>query len=148
MKPSYLRSVLAMSVGALLAAGSLCGCTTSSGRTELHGQVRMTFLHTTDIHSRLYPYNLEIGHIDSNMGLGEIDTIASVGGAARISHVISRERARSARVMHVDSGDIFQGAPVFNFFDGEAEFKTLSAMGIDATIIDKSLLRSMRVVSE
>lgn len=95
----------------------------------------MTFLHTSDLHSRLYPYNLQIGHIDASLGLGEVENIANVGGAARISHIIGRERARSERVLHLDGGDCFQGAPVFNFFSGEAEIRSLSTMGVDAMIV-------------
>lgn len=95
----------------------------------------MTLLHTSDMHSRLFPYNLQIGHIDNALGLGEVDKISNVGGAARISHIIGRERARSERVLHLDGGDCFQGAPVFNFFSGEAEIKSLSSMGADAMIV-------------
>lgn len=115
--------------------GSSAGCEQTPPQAGLNGQVRITFLHTSDIHSRLYPYNLQIGHIDASLGLGEVDQIANVGGAARMSHIIGRERARSVRSLHLDGGDCFQGAPVFNFFDGEAEIKTLSAMGADAMII-------------
>ena len=118
-----------------LAALLLTGCPEQSDPVQLHGQVRVTFLHTSDIHSRLYPYNLQIGHIDSNLGLGEVDNIANVGGAARISHIIGRERARSERVLHLDGGDCFQGAPIFNFFSGEAEIRALSSMGVDAMIV-------------
>lgn len=95
----------------------------------------MTFLHTSDLHSRLFPYNLQIGHIDAQLGLGEVENIANVGGAARISHIVGRERARSERVLHLDGGDCFQGAPVFNFYSGEAEIRSLSSMGVDAMIV-------------
>jgi 5'-nucleotidase / UDP-sugar diphosphatase len=118
-----------------MCAAALSGCDSSSEPRALRGQVRMTLLHTSDIHSRLFPYNLQIGEIDAGLGLGEVDDIASVGGAARISHVIGRERARAERVLHLDGGDCFQGAPVFNFFQGEAEIKTLSTMGADAMIV-------------
>jgi len=92
-------------------------------------------IHTSDIHSRLYPYNLQLGQVDSGLGLGEALSIANVGGAARISHIVGRERARASRVLHLDGGDCFQGAPVFNFFSGEAEIRALSAMGTDAMIV-------------
>ncbi len=111
------------------------GCDKGGEPFQLQGQVRVTFLHTSDMHSRLYPYNLQIGHIDASLGLGEIENIANVGGAARISHIIGRERARAGRVLHLDGGDCFQGAPVFNFYSGEAEIRSLSAMGADAMII-------------
>lgn len=111
-----------------------CGAETEP-TTQLHGQVRMTLLHTSDIHSRIFPYNVELGQVDAGLGLGTAGSIVNVGGAARISHIIGRERARSSRVLHLDGGDCFQGAPVFNFFQGEAEMKTLTAMGTDAMIV-------------
>src|SRR4051812_25255947 len=112
------------------------GCATSEGPTkQLQGQVHLTLLHTSDIHSRLFPYNLQLGQVDAGLGLGEALTIANVGGAARISHIVGRERARASRVLHLDGGDCFQGAPIFNFFSGEAEIRSLSAMGVDAMIV-------------
>ena len=45
----------------------------------------------------------------------------NVGGIARMSYVLGRERARSDRVLHLDSGDCFEGAPIFNYFLGEPE---------------------------
>ncbi len=101
----------------------------------MQGQVRLTLLHTSDIHSRLFPYNLQIGLIDAQLGLGDVDTIANVGGVARISYLLGRERARAGRVLHLDGGDCFQGAPVFNFFSGEAEIRAMSTMGVDAQIV-------------
>ena len=124
--------------GALAVAGALgtgSGCAAEAPPTQLHGQVHLTLIHTSDIHSRLYPYNLQLGQVDSGLGLGEAGAVANVGGAARISHIVGRERARSARVLHLDGGDCFQGAPVFNFYSGEAEIRALSAMGADAMII-------------
>jgi 5'-nucleotidase / UDP-sugar diphosphatase len=111
------------------------GCQTPTEPEPLRGQVQLTLLHTSDLHSRLFPYNLLIGHIDDQLGLGTIADIADVGGVARISHIVGRERARSHRVLHMDGGDCFQGAPIFNFFSGEAEIRTLSAMGVDGMIV-------------
>jgi 5'-nucleotidase / UDP-sugar diphosphatase len=111
------------------------GCEEPLPPTELQGQVHLTLLHTSDVHSRLFPYNLQIGQVDAGLGLGEVNTIANVGGIARISHIIGRERARAGRSLHIDGGDCFQGAPVFNFFYGEAEIRSLSAMGADAMLI-------------
>jgi 5'-nucleotidase len=126
-------------VASIAAAGAialgLAGCDTEHAPTQLHGQVHLTLLHTSDIHSRLFPYNLQLGQVDAGLGLGEAQAIVNVGGAARISHIIGRERARSSRVLHLDGGDCFQGAPIFNFYSGEAEIKTLSAMGVDAMIV-------------
>lgn len=133
-----LHSVTALplaAAGALGAALLMGGCEESKPKTQLQGQVHLTLLHTSDIHSRLYPYNFQIGQVDAGLGLGEAGSISNVGGMARISHIIGRERARADRVLHIDGGDCFQGAPVFNFFNGEAEIRTLSAMGADAMLI-------------
>ncbi len=95
----------------------------------------MTFLHTGDIHSRLVPYELQITQADSDLGLGPLNEVVSVGGVARMSGVLGRERARATRVIHVDSGDCFQGAPIYNFFQGEPEVRSLAAMGVDAAVL-------------
>lgn len=117
-----------------VAAGS-SGCEPPPEPVHIKGQVHVTLLHTSDIHSRLFPYNLQLGQVDAGLGLGEAGAIVNVGGAARISHIIGRERARSSRALHLDGGDCFQGAPVFNFYSGEAEIKSLGAMGVDAMIV-------------
>ncbi len=124
----------ALAAGAVALSGAGTGCETKDGY-ELHGQVHLTLLHTSDIHSRLFPYSLQLGQVDSGLGLGEAGTVVNVGGAARISHIIGRERARSSRVLHLDGGDCFQGAPVFNYYAGEAEIRALNAMGVDAMIV-------------
>jgi 5'-nucleotidase/UDP-sugar diphosphatase len=128
------RAILALPL-ALLCAGSLSGCPENPKAPEVHGQTKLTLLHTSDVHSRLFPYALQITQVDSSLGLGAADSIQTVGGVARMAYVVGRERAKSDRVLHIDGGDCFQGAPVFNFFDGEAEIRSMSAMGIDAQVI-------------
>jgi 5'-nucleotidase/UDP-sugar diphosphatase len=142
--PSPLRTLgrrstaIALGAGLLGLAGAplaMGGCDAALPATELKGQVHLTLLHTSDVHSRLFPYNLQIGQVDAGLGLGQVGTIANVGGIARMSHVVGRERARADRALHIDGGDCFQGAPVFNFYSGEAEIRTLSAMGADAMLV-------------
>ena len=130
-----LRSLAAAALLAGAAAVGSPGCTSAEPSPQLQGQLKLTLLHTSDIHSRLFPYDLRIGPIDSKLGLGANGEIARVGGVARISHLLGRERARADRVLHLDGGDCFQGAPVFNFFNGEAEIRALSEMGTDAMLI-------------
>ncbi len=120
---------------ALTLLGGVLGCDNPPPTPELQGQVHLTLIHTADIHSRLFPYNLQLSEIDSGLGLGASGSIVNTGGASRVSHIIGRERARSDRVLHLDGGDSFEGAPVFNFYSGEAEVRTLSAMGTDASLI-------------
>ncbi len=98
-------------------------------------QVSLTILHTSDIHSRLFPYEQVITQVDATLGLGDLNTVANIGGVARMAYILNRERARSGRVVHLDSGDCFQGAPVFNFFRGEPEVRAMSALGVDAAVL-------------
>jgi 5'-nucleotidase len=143
-----LARVLAGSLvvlGASLVAtttASTTGCTTDAGTTPTPvcppGQtcsVNLTLLHTADIHSRLFDYDLLIEQTDAELGLGTEGETKTVGGIARVSYVINRERARSDRVLHLDSGDIWQGAPIFNFFHGEPEVRAESQIFPDAMVI-------------
>lgn len=136
-----LLSIIAP-LGALgLTAGSLPACSSDKDTVERPcppGQacsVNLTLIHTSDIHSRLFPYEQVITQVDATAGLGELNTVSNIGGVARMSYVINRERARSGRVLHLDSGDCFQGAPIFNFFAGEPEVRTMSAFGVDAAVL-------------
>jgi 5'-nucleotidase len=124
-------------LAACLAGGALLveGCPQGQPPVEIHGQVGFTILHTADIHSRLFPYDLQIGTTDSKLGLGPYDSVSRVGGVAKIAHILDRERARADRVLHMNCGDSFQGAPIFNFFSGEAEMRSMSEMGTDVMVI-------------
>ncbi|MFT3776153.1 MAG: 5'-nucleotidase C-terminal domain-containing protein [Minicystis sp.] len=126
-------ALLAGAISAAALGGA--GCADPEPTPQLKGQVHLTLIHTSDIHSRLFPYNLQLGQVDAGLGLGSAGSIVNVGGAARVSHIIGRERARADRVLHLDGGDCFQGAPIFNFFAGEAEVRVESAMGTDAMIV-------------
>ena len=96
-------------------------------------EVKLTFLHTSDIHSRLLPYRMQVSYTDEKMGLRQENE--PFGGVARIAHIINTERARARRSLYVDSGDVFQGAPIFNVFRGEAEFRAMSYLHPDAMVI-------------
>src|SRR5687768_15202698 len=98
-------------------------------------QVNLTILHTSDIHSRLFPYEQLITQVDATLGLGDLNTVANIGGVARMAYILNRERARAGRVIHLDSGDSFMGAPVGNFFRGEPETRSMSAFGADGVVI-------------
>lgn len=85
--------------------------------------VKLTILHTNDTHSRIDPFPLDGSR---NAGLG---------GAAKRAALISKIRASEPNVLLLDSGDIFQGTPYFNYFLGELEFKLMSQMGYDVATI-------------
>ena len=85
--------------------------------------VKLTILHTNDVHSRIDPFPMDGGR---NQGLG---------GAARRAALINKIRKEEEHVLLLDAGDIFQGTPYFNFFGGELEFKLMSAMNYDAATL-------------
>ena len=113
---------------------SLAGCAEQFENPVVAGQdIRITFLHTSDIHSRLIPYDMTVLASDRTLGLSPDS--GPFGGIARVAHIIERERARADRVVYVDSGDCFQGAPIFNVFHGEIEQIAMSQLRPDAVVI-------------
>ena len=103
---------------AICLAGALgAGCTVHPPQPHLVGQdIRLTIIHTADIHSRLFPYNFVPNTFDQGFGLIN----GPFGGIARISTLVHEIRNSANRSLWLDSGDCFQGAPVFNEFKGEA----------------------------
>ena len=94
------------------------------GRPAVVGsERRLTILHTNDWHSRIDPFPE-----DGSRHAGQ-------GGAVRRAELIAQVRAAEPNVLLFDSGDIFQGTPYFNFFQGELEMKLMSQMGYDAATI-------------
>lgn len=149
-------------VTALLLLACALGCTVQAQTPDLSGQdVHLTLVHSSDLHSRFFPYYFAPGQIDQGLGLKPKSggTTAVVGGIARVARVIKCIRnfypsdvaatdcrgitvpddhgvaiagEPAARSLHLDSGDIFEGAPVFNLFAGEVEMKAMSAIGLSA----------------
>jgi 5'-nucleotidase/UDP-sugar diphosphatase len=129
------RAVMSRAIAFALFALSLfaIGCNSPGEQYDLRGDVRLTLLHTADWHSRLFPYFQQVNQTDQNLGLDPEN--APFGGAARMNWLIQRERRHADRSLHLDSGDCFQGAPIFNFFNGEAEVRALAHTGVDAVVI-------------
>jgi 5'-nucleotidase / UDP-sugar diphosphatase len=128
------RSVTAGVVAAIVSAISGAGCTVERPQPNLVGQdIHLTIIHTSDIHSRLFPYNFVPNTFDQDYGL--LPANAPFGGIARITTLVKRIRRESARSLWLDSGDAFQGAPVFNMFKGEAEMRALSLAGMDGEVL-------------
>jgi 2',3'-cyclic-nucleotide 2'-phosphodiesterase (5'-nucleotidase family) len=110
------------------------GCTSETEQPQIKGTtLRLTVLRTTDIHSRVFPYDLKPNSHDEGDGL--FSQTAPYGGLERIGALIARERQRGQRVVYMDSGDIFQGAPIFNFGNGEPEFRWLTTVKSDAVVV-------------
>ncbi|MCC6748803.1 MAG: 5'-nucleotidase C-terminal domain-containing protein [Deltaproteobacteria bacterium] len=110
------------------------GCTVRPEGYDLEGQdVELVFVHSGDIHSRLIPYDMDVGETDKQLGMDQRN--APFGGIARLSAIVRQERQNNLRFAYVDTGDVFQGAPIFNAFGGEPEFKALTNMGVDVMAI-------------
>ncbi|NQX41543.1 5'-nucleotidase [Pedobacter steynii] len=82
--------------------------------------VKLTILHTNDVHSRVEPFPM-----DGSKYQG-------LGGTARRSALIKAIREKEQNVLLFDAGDIFQGTPYFNKYGGELEIKLMSEMKYDA----------------
>ena len=82
--------------------------------------IKLTILHTNDVHSRVEPFPLDGSKY------------AGLGGTARRAALLARIRSEEENVLLLDAGDIFQGTPYFNKFGGELEIKLMSMMGYDA----------------
>ena len=83
-------------------------------------EVRLTILHTNDVHSRIEPFPMDGSR---NQGLG---------GVARRSTLIEMIRNQEDNVLLLDSGDMFQGTPYFNLFGGKLELELMSKLRYDA----------------
>jgi len=88
---------------------------------DLKSANKLTILHTNDQHSRIEPFDSSYTRNPNQ------------GGFARRASLIQHIRSQESNVLLLDSGDIFQGTPYFNFFGGELEFKLMSMMKYDAS---------------
>lgn len=95
--------------------------------------IRLTIIHTGDIHSRLLPYDMDLMATDERIGMTQANE--PFGGIARAATVVRSIRKAAQHSVHVDSGDVFQGAPIFNEFEGEPEILAVNHLGMDAFII-------------
>ncbi len=85
--------------------------------------VKITVLHTNDVHSRIEPFPANDAKYPG------------LGGVAQRSAIINEIRNQEKNVLLLDAGDMFQGTPYFNLYGGELEIKLMSKMGYDAGTI-------------
>lgn len=104
------------------AAGSaVIGLSNFAMAENLMSDKKLTILHTNDQHSRIEPFPTSYSRNPNQ------------GGFARRATLLEDIRKKESNVLLLDSGDIFQGTPYFNFFGGELEFKLMSMMQYDAS---------------
>lgn len=83
----------------------------------------ITILHTNDTHSQIEPFP------------ATDPRYPNMGGAARRATLVKQVRSENPNTLLVDAGDAFQGSPFFNFYQGEVEYKVMSAIGYDAVTL-------------
>jgi len=84
---------------------------------------KITILHTNDVHSHIDPFP------DND------PKYPGLGGAARRASLINSILNTEEHVLLLDAGDVFQGTPYFNLYEGEIDFKLMSLMQYDAATI-------------
>lgn len=82
--------------------------------------VKLTVLHTNDMHCHLDPFP------ESNA------EYPGQGGMIQLASEVNRIRKENQNVILFDAGDMFQGTPYFNYFKGDLIMKVMSKMGYDA----------------
>jgi 5'-nucleotidase len=108
-----------LSTSAAFGAGIIALPQRFSISTPVAEETVITILHTNDTHSQIDP-------------LPDNDQYAGKGGVARRATLVKRTRKENPNTLLVDAGDAFQGTPYFNFYKGEVEYKSMSAIGYDA----------------
>ncbi|MGB0428399.1 MAG: bifunctional metallophosphatase/5'-nucleotidase [Flavobacteriales bacterium] len=84
---------------------------------------KITILHTNDVHSHVDPFPKNHSRY------------ANQGGAAARAQLIKTIRQEEQHVVLLDAGDIFQGTPYFNLFEGQVEYDLMNYMQYDAATL-------------
>lgn len=108
---SFLKTVLSGAAGSII----------TPVWAKSNDWVKVSILHTNDMHSRIDPF-------PSND-----PKYPDLGGFARLAGTIDSIRQEEENTLLLDAGDIFQGTPYFNLYGGELEFKIMSEMGYFAS---------------
>ncbi len=85
--------------------------------------LKITILHTNDVHSQIDPF-------PSNHNL-----YPNKGGFAKRASLFKELITINPNTLIFDAGDIFQGTPYFNFFQGDLELNLMKKMGYNAATI-------------
>lgn len=104
---------------------SLLICLLVSWGFSAYGQntKELIILQTSDVHSRIEPINQKG------------DRNYDEGGFVRRATFLQQFRKEHENVLLFDCGDISQGTPYYNMFQGEVEIKLMNEMGYDAMTI-------------
>lgn len=83
------------------------------------GFEKLTILHTNDTHSNIDTFPASHAKYPNQ------------GGVARRHTLVQSIRRKEENVLLLDAGDLFQGTPYFNKYEGVLEMKLMSEMGYD-----------------
>jgi 5'-nucleotidase len=112
MKAKYSRYAIFLASGLALFILAVYAHASYDGGREL----TLTILHSNDLHA----------HDESFMERGH-----SIGGMARIAHLIKAFKQNRKNVLAIDAGDFFQGTTLFQQYGGEVEVSLLNQAGYD-----------------
>ncbi len=113
---SFLKKTSITAAGMFFAGGMMAGMDDPQ-------RYKLTILHTNDVHSRLDPFPMDGSRLQG------------LGGVTRRAALIQKIRQQEPQVLLLDAGDMLQGTPYFNVFEGAPEFTSMSRMGYDAGIL-------------
>lgn len=85
---------------------------------------QLVILQTSDTHSRIEPISKDAA-----------DKYAGMGGTVRRATFLKEARKQNPDLLLFDCGDISQGTPYYNLFQGEVEIKMMNQMKYDAMTI-------------
>lgn len=88
-----------------------------------NAKTSLTILHTNDMHSHVEPFP------------DDDKKYPGLGGAEYRASIIKNIRENQQQVLLLDAGDIFQGTPYFNFFNGNLDIDLMNKMRYDAATI-------------
>ena len=94
---------------------------TSMGAPGCASADRIRILHTNDIHS----------HQDSYDDFRNGQHRPGTGGAPRRAGLINAQRSEGVPTLLLDAGDVFQGTPYFNFFQGRLDYQLMAMLKYD-----------------
>lgn len=109
---------------AVLLLFSLSVSAQSASVDEAQSGKHLMILQTSDTHSRIEPISPTAA-----------DTYAGMGGVVRRASFVKEVRGNHPDVLLFDCGDISQGTPYYNLFQGEVEIRMMNLMKYDAMTI-------------
>lgn len=125
IKPNWNRRTFLKNTSAagIVMLGGAFPFQSFANKQKDESDIIVTILHTNDVHSRIEAFPMDGG---KNQGLGGVSARAALIQEIRKTH---------QHVLLLDAGDIWQGTPYFNFFNGSVEYEMMNRMQYDAATL-------------